>query len=69
MTQEQKIKMVLAYCGATQADLAAGLKTTPQNLNQKIKKGTLTNEDMDNIAAVLGVRWRAEFVLPDGRTI
>lgn len=61
MTIEQKVKMMLAYVGISQAELARRLGTTPSNLNQKIKKNTLTYEDLCSIAEVVGGRWVARF--------
>ena len=69
MTIEQKIKMALSYAGLSQSELARQIGTTPQNLNQKIKRNSLTKEEMEKIAVVLGGFWRAEFVFPDGTTI
>lgn len=69
MTIEQKIKMALAYSGISQAELARKIGTTPSNLNQKVKRNTLTNEELEQIAAALGGTWRAEFVFSDGTVI
>lgn len=69
MTFEQKIKMALAHADISQAELARRLNTTPSNLNQKIKRNTLTNEDMEAIAAALNILWRAEFICGDGMVI
>ncbi|MFR8529783.1 MAG: helix-turn-helix domain-containing protein [Anaeromassilibacillus sp.] len=69
MTLEQKIKMALAYSGISQAELARRIGTTPSNLNQKIKRNTLTMEDMEKIAEALGGRWKAEFIFPGGTVI
>jgi hypothetical protein len=69
MTIEQKLKMALAYKGLSQAELARQIETTPSNLSQKIKRNTLTKEELEQIAAVLGGVWRAEFVFADGTVI
>lgn len=69
MTAEQKIKMALSYTGVSQSELARRIGTTPQNLNQKVKRNTLTKEEMEQIAAALGGSWRAEFVFEDGTVI
>lgn len=69
MTIEQKLKMVLAYSGTSQAELARRIGTSPSNLNQKVKRNTLTNEELSQIAAALGGTWRAEFVFEDGTVI
>ena len=69
MTIEQKLKIALAYSGISQAELARRIGTTPSNLNQKVKRNTITKEEMEQIAAVLGGNWRAEFVFDDGTVI
>lgn len=69
MTIEQKLKMVLAFSNVSQAELARRIGTTPSNLNQKVKRNTLTNEELEQIANALGCAWRAEFVLNDGTVI
>ena len=69
MTIEQKLKMVLAFSNVSQAELARRLGTTPSNLNQKVKRNTLTNEELEQIANALECTWRAEFVLNDGTVI
>jgi len=68
MTIEQKINMALAYKGMSQAELARKIGTTPSNLNRKVKRNTLTKEEMEKIARALGGSWRAEFVF-DGTVI
>lgn len=69
VTVEQKIKMALSFSGVSQAELARRLGATPSNLNQKIKRNTLTKEELEGIAEAIGGRWRAEFVFDDGTTI
>lgn len=69
MTIEQKIKMALSYAGVSQSELARRIGTTPQNFHQKLKRNSLSKEEMDQIALALGGSWRAEFVFPDGTTI
>lgn len=69
MTIEQKINMALSYTGISQAELARRINTTPSNLNQKVKRNTLTKEDLEEIASALGASFRIEFEFPDGTTI
>ena len=69
MTIEQKIKMALSYSGVSQAELARRMGTTPSNLNQKVKRNTLTKEEMEQIASALGGSWRSELVFNDGTVI
>lgn len=69
MNIEQKINMALSYRGISQAELARRIGNTKSNLNAKIKRNTLTKEDLEKIAEALGGSWRAEFVFDDGETI
>ncbi len=69
MTIAQKLSMALSYKGISQAELARRIGTTPSNLNQKVKRNTLTKEELEQIAEVLGGTWRAEFVFDDGMVI
>ena len=69
MTVEQKIKMALAYSGISQAELARRIGMSPSNLNQKVKRNTLTKEELEQIATALGGMLRAEFVFEDGTVI
>ena len=69
MTVEQKLNMALARAGISQSELARRLGTTPSNLNQKVKRNTLTNEELSKIAEILGGKWRYEFMFDDGTVI
>ena len=69
MTIEQKVKMALSFTGISQSELARRIGTTPQNFNQKLKRNSLTKEEMETIAEALGGSWRAEFVFSDGTVI
>lgn len=42
---------------------------TPQNFNKKLKRETVTLEELKAIADVLGVSFEQSFTLPDGEQI
>jgi transcriptional regulator with XRE-family HTH domain len=69
MTIEQKINMVAGRCGISQAEIARRIGTTPSNLSQKVKKGTLRQDDMEAIASAVGATYWAGFMFPDGTQI
>lgn len=50
MTMEQKINMALSYKGISQSELARLPDTSPQNFNRKVKRNTLTKEELEKIA-------------------
>ena len=51
------------------AELCRRIGQTPQNFNKKLKRGTVSFEEMMAIAEVLGVVYEQAFVLPDGERI
>lgn len=69
MTTAQMIKMAISYAGISQAELARRLNTTPSNLNQKIKRNTLTKADLEMIAEAIGATLECRFAFPDGTRI
>ena len=69
MTTETMINMALAYVGISQAELARRMGTTPSNLNQKVKRNTLTKEELEQIASALGAEYICKFRWPDGQEV
>nr|DAQ71365.1 MAG TPA: helix-turn-helix domain protein [Caudoviricetes sp.] len=69
MTTEQMLKMALSYKGISQAELARRIGTTPSNLNQKVKRNTLTREDLEKIASALDAEFVCHFRFGDGTEI
>ena len=69
MTIEQKISMALAYKGMSQAALAREIGTSPANLNQRMKRGSFTAEEMEKIAAALEAEYFFGFAFKDGTRI
>jgi transcriptional regulator with XRE-family HTH domain len=51
------------------AELCRRIGQTPQNFNKKLKRGTVSFEEMMKIAEVLDVGYEQAFVLPDGEKI
>lgn len=60
--QERAIKIALATRDKSQRWLAGKLGTSPQNLNIRIKRGTLKDAEMHKIADALGMVWKSGFV-------
>lgn len=48
------------------AELCRRTGQTPQNFNKKLKRGTISCEDMIIIAKAVGVLYEQAFVFPDG---
>jgi transcriptional regulator with XRE-family HTH domain len=70
MGKEQKIKAAAAYSGLSQAKLAEKIGMTASNFNQKLKRDTFTEEELEKIAAALGASFiPCSFLFPDGMKI
>ena len=69
MTLEQKISMALAYKKISQAALARTLGQTPYNFNQKMKRGTFTVEELEQIGQALGAKYFFGFEFDDGTKV
>lgn len=51
------------------AELCRRIGQTPQNFNKKLKRGTVSFEEMLSIAEALNVRYEQAFFLPNGEKI
>lgn len=69
MTIPQKIKMALAYKGISEAELARTIGTSPSALNQRMKTGKFSSEDLEKIAAALEATFVFGFEFKDGTKI
>ena len=69
MKVQKMISMGLAYAEMTQADLAEKLETTPQNLSNRIKRGSFSYLEMSRIAEILGGKFQMFFEFEDGTRI
>lgn len=67
MDMEQRIRTAAAYKGMTQAKLAAAIGMRPQNFNQKLKRGTFSEAELQQIAEALGATFVCVFEFPDGQ--
>lgn len=69
MTTSDMIRELCEKQNITLAELCRRIGQTPQNFNKKLKRGTVSFEEMNKIAEVLGVGYVQTFVLPDGEKI
>lgn len=69
MTTSDMIRMLCEKQHISIAELCRRIEQTPQNFNKKLKRGTVSFEEMLTIAKVLEVEYEQAFVLPDGKRI
>lgn len=66
MTISEQIKVLCVRCKVSEAELARRLGKSPQSFNAKLKRGTMTIEELEKIASVLGVEFKRKFILGNG---
>jgi transcriptional regulator with XRE-family HTH domain len=69
MTTSDMIRELCEKMNISLAELCRRLGQTPQNFNKKLKRGTVSLEEMMRIAEVLNVGYEQMFILPDGEKI
>lgn len=69
MTTSDMIRTLCEKQNISLAELCRRIDQTPQNFNKKLKRGTVSFEEMMAIAEVLGVEYEQAFVLPNGERI
>jgi transcriptional regulator with XRE-family HTH domain len=66
MTISEQIKVLCVRSDISVAELARRLGKSPQNMNSKLKRGSFTVNDLDEIAEAVGVKFERYFVLDNG---
>ena len=69
MTTSEQIRVLCVRTGFSLSELARRIDQTPQNFNAKLKRNTVTQEELNQIAKVLGATYEQYFVLPNGEKI
>ena len=69
MTTSDMIRELCEMQSISLAELCRRLGQTPQNFNKKLKRGTVSSEEMLMIAEVLKVGYEQAFVLPEGKKV
>lgn len=66
MTTSDMIRELCVKQNISLAELCRRIGQTPQNFNKKLKRGTVSFEEMLAIAGALDVGYEQAFVLPSG---
>ncbi len=69
MTTSDMIRQLCEKMNISLAELCRRIGQTPQNFNKKLKRGTVSFEEMMAIAEALDVGYEQAFILPDGEKI
>lgn len=66
MTTSEQIRVLCVRSGISLSELARRINQTPQNFNAKLKRNTITQDELIHIAQVLNATYEQYFVLPNG---
>lgn len=69
MTTSEQIRVLCVRTGISLSELARRINQTPQNFNAKLKRNTITQDELNQIAKVLDVTYEQYFVLGNGELV
>lgn len=69
MTTSDMIRQLCEKQNISLAELSRRIGQTPQKFNKKLKRGTVSFDEMVEIAEAVGVGYEQAFVMPDGEKI
>lgn len=69
MTTSEQIRVLCVRKSISLSELARKIGQTPQNFNAKLKRNTISQKELNQIAYVLDVTYEQYFVLSNGEKI
>ncbi|KOF57665.1 DNA-binding protein [Clostridium sp. DMHC 10] len=69
MTISEQIKVLCVRSNISEAELARRLGKSPQNFNSKLKRGSFTIKELEQIAEVVGAKFERKFILTNGEMV
>ena len=69
MKTSDMIRQLCDQMNISVSELARRLGQSPQNFGKKLKRETITLDDLKAIADVMDVKFEQAFILPDGNKI
>ena len=69
MTTSEQIRVLCVRTGVSLSELARRINQTPRNFNAKLKRNTITQDELNQIAKALDVTYEQYFVLGNGELV
>ena len=66
MTTSEQIRVLCVRSGISLSELARRIDQTPQNFNAKLKRNTITQDELIQIAKALNATYEKYFILSNG---
>lgn len=69
ITISEQIRVLCVRSNISVAELARRLGKSPQSFNSKLKRGSFTVRDLEEIAEATGTSFKRNYILPNGEEI
>ena len=69
MTTSEMIRILCVRMNISVSELARRINQSPQNFSAKLKRESVTRQEMREIAAATGITYEQAFILPNGEKI
>ncbi len=69
MTTSEQIRVLCVRTGVSLSELARKINQSPQNFNAKLRRNTITQDELNQIAKALDVTYEQYFVLENGELV
>ena len=69
MRIDEQVKILCVKSDITLSEIAKRLNKTPQAFSRKLKSGTFSIDDLDELAMVTDCKLECNFILPNGEKI
>ena len=69
ITLQQKIKVACDTAGMSLTELGSKMGMSQASISKRVKTGKFTQEELEQMAAIMGCKYQSSFVFPDGNEI
>ena len=69
MTTSEQIRVLCVRSGVSLSELARRINQSPQNFNAKLKRNSITQDELKQIAKALNATYEQYFILNNGEKI
>ena len=69
ITLQQKIKVACDTAGMSLTELGAKMGMSQASISKRVKTGKFTQEELEEMAAIMGCKYQSSFVFPDGNEV
>lgn len=69
ITLQQKIKVACDTAGISLTELGAKMGMSQASISKRVKTGKFTQEELENMATIMGCKYESKFIFPDGNEV